>query len=374
MKKASGFIFTPEGEFRYGTVTVNEGLITEIEYTDESDGGCEEQLMILPGLVDIHIHGAAGADFSDGTYEAIDKIAIYEKQHGIAAFLITTMTLPKNELLDIAVISGKYIEDYLKEKDLSKACPAGIYVEGPFVSASKKGAQKEEYISLPDSALLQEMHKKSGNNVKFVLLAPELENSREFILKMREMGIRCTTGHTDADYNTAKEAIEMGVIHATHLFNGMSSFNHRNPGASGAYLMNDKAEVELIADGNHLHPDLLKFVFTAKNKDKVILISDSMRATGMSDGEYTLGGQPVIKKGNRATLPSGTLAGSVSNLYDCMVNAINSGVDSASAILAATINPAKSIGIDKDFGTIEVGKRSSLLLVDDNWKLKRILE
>lgn len=374
MKKASGFIFTPEGEFRYGTVSVDEGLITEIEYTDESDGGCEEQLMILPGLVDMHIHGAAGADFSDGSYDAIDKIALYEKQHGIAAFLITTMTLPKDELLNIAEISGKYIEDRLKSKDLTKAYPAGLYVEGPFVSASKKGAQKEENISLPDSDLLREMHKKSGNNVKFVLIAPELENSREFILATQKMGIRCTVGHTDADYDIARNAIDMGVTHATHLFNGMSSFNHRNPGAAGAYLMNDKAEVELIADGNHLHPDLLKFVFSVKNKDKVILISDSMRATGMPDGEYTLGGQPVIKKGNRATLPSKTLAGSVSNLYECMVNAINSGVDSATAIMAASINPAKAIGIDKDFGTIEVGKRSSLLLVDDNWKLKRILE
>lgn len=372
MKKASGFIFTPEGEFRYGYVTVDGGRIREIEYTDESDGGCEEQLMILPGLVDMHLHGAAGADFSDGSIEALEKIATYEKQQGIAAFLITTMTLPKEQLLKIAKVSREYI-DTAEGDDFAASYPAGLYVEGPFVSPAKKGAQKEEYIASPDPELILEMNQLSGGKIKFVLIAPEIEGSKDFISKINTLGIRCTAGHTNATYETAKAAIEEGVTHATHLFNGMSSLAHRDPGVSGAYLFDERTEVEVIADGNHLHPDIIKHIFKTKGKNKVILISDSMRATGMPDGIYILGGQDVTKRGNKAILSDGTLAGSVSNLFDCMVNAIKSGVSVSEAVTAATINPAKAIGIEADFGTIEVGKRSGLLLVDDNWKLKRIL-
>ena len=251
----------------------------------------------------------------------------------------------------------------------------GINMEGPFINLKKAGAQNPEYIMPADKEMFLRLQERSGGLIKLVDIAPEEKGAMEFIEQCHDQ-VKISIAHTCSDYDTAREALEKGVGHMTHLYNAMPGINHREPGPIIAAL-EAGAEVELIADGIHIHPAMVRTTFRIFGADKVILISDSMEATGLLDGDYQLGGQGVTVKGRKAVLTKdpGVIAGSVTNLFDCMKNCVlNMGIPLEDAVLAATENPAESIGVEKDYGKIAVGNYGNLLLLDKDLQIKNIVQ
>ena len=412
----NGKVFTKNFTFEKADIILDKGEIKDIIYfgnngdstnntsdisgsTDANNNKSDNNytriidangLMVIPGLVDIHFHGCVGSDFCDATLEAVEKMAEYEKEHGIAAICPATMTLPKQRLMEICknakAVANWILSDIsriLNEKEMEadqipytseklKAKLVGINLEGPFISPDRVGAQNPEYVQKPDAEMLQELIDESGNMVKLVTIAPEREGAIECISKLHDK-VRFSVGHTMANYDEATLAYESGAKHATHLYNAMTGLNHRNPGVVGAARDAKNVTAELICDGVHIHPSVVRATFSMFGSDRVILISDSMRACGMPDGESELGGQVVIKKENEARLVTGELAGSVTNVYDCMVKAIEFGIPIADAIKAATYNPAKAIGVLDEFGTIEIGKKPGFVLVNEDFSINQVL-
>ena len=361
-----GKVFQEDGNFLEQTLYVNDHrLVDKAEYQDDGEVIDAEGLLVLPGLVDIHSHGAAGEDFSDGNPEGLKKILQYEKRCGITSYCPTSMTFPKERLRQIfASIKGAQTED--------GATVVGINMEGPFLDPAKKGAHVEKWIAAPDVAFVRELNQDADGLVRLVTLAPNMDGAEEFIKEMHEE-VCISLGHTAADYDCASRAMKFGAHHVTHLYNAMQPFGHRAPGLIGAAMDDPECMVELICDGYHIHPSAIRAAFRMFGPERVILISDSMRATGMENGTYELGGQEVTVKDRKAVLKDGTLAGSATNLYGCMCKAVEFGIPLEQAIMAATANPARSIGIFDRVGSIRIGKQADLLLVSENLELKRVI-
>ena len=362
----SGKVFQEDGSFLEQTLYVNDHrLVDKAEYQDDGEIIDAEGLLVLPGLVDVHSHGAAGEDFSDGDPEGLKKILRYERSCGITSYCPTSMTFPKERLRQIfASIKGAQTEEGAKV--------VGINMEGPFLDPAKKGAHVEEWITAPDAAFVRELNQDADGLVRLVTLAPNMDGSEEFIKEMHEE-VCISLGHTAADYDCASRAMKLGAHHVTHLYNAMQPFGHRAPGLIGAAMDDPECMVEMICDGYHIHPSAIRAAFRMFGPERVILISDSMRATGMKNGTYELGGQEVTVKDRKAVLKDGTLAGSATNLYGCMCKAVEFGIPLEQAIMAATANPARSIGIFDQVGSIRIGKQADLLLVSKNLELKRVI-
>ena len=361
-----GKVFQEDGSFLEQAIYINDHrLVDKAEYQDDGEVIDAEGLLVLPGLVDIHSHGAAGEDFSDGNPEGLKKILQYEKRCGITSYCPTSMTFPKERLRQIfASIKGAQTEEEAKV--------VGINMEGPFLDPAKKGAHVEKWIAAPDVAFVRELNQDADGLVRLVTLAPNMDGAEEFIKEMHEE-VCISLGHTAADYNCASRAMKLGAHHVTHLYNAMQPFGHRAPGLIGAAMDDPECMVELICDGYHIHPSAIRAAFRMFGPERVILISDSMRATGMENGTYELGGQEVTVKDRKAVLKDGTLAGSATNLYGCMCKAVEFGIPLEQAIMAATANPARSIGIFDRVGSIRIGKQADLLLVSENLELKRVI-
>ena len=361
-----GKVFQEDGNFLEQAIYINDHhLVDKAEYQDDGEVIDAEGLLVLPGLVDIHSHGAAGEDFSDGNPEGLKKILQYEKRCGITSYCPTSMTFPKERLRQIfASIKGAQTEEGAKV--------VGINMEGPFLDPVKKGAHVEEWIAAPDVAFVRELNQDADGLVRLVTLAPNMDGAEEFIKEMHEE-VCISLGHTAADYDCASRAMKLGAHHVTHLYNAMQPFGHRAPGLIGAAMDDPECMVELICDGYHIHPSAIRAAFRMFGPERVILISDSMRATGMENGTYELGGQEVTVKNRKAVLKDGTLAGSATNLYGCMCKAVEFGIPLEQAIMAATANPARSIGIFDRVGSIRIGKQADLLLVSENLELKRVI-
>ncbi|MDD6106104.1 MAG: N-acetylglucosamine-6-phosphate deacetylase [Ruminococcus sp.] len=361
-----GKVFQEDGSFLEQAIYINDHrLVDKAEYQDDGEVIDAEGLLVLPGLVDIHSHGAAGEDFSDGNPEGLKKILQYEKRCGITSYCPTSMTFPKERLRQIfASIKGAQTEEGAKV--------VGINMEGPFLDPVKKGAHVEEWIAAPDAAFVRELNQDADGLVRLVTLAPNMDGAEEFIKEMHEE-VCISLGHTVADYDCASRAMKLGAHHVTHLYNAMQPFGHRAPGLIGAAMDDPECMVELICDGYHIHPSAIRAAFRMFGPERVILISDSMRATGMENGTYELGGQEVTVKDRKAVLKDGTLAGSATNLYGCMCKAVEFGIPLEQAIMAATANPARSIGIFDRVGSIRIGKQADLLLVSENLELKRVI-
>ena len=361
-----GKVFQEDGSFLEQAIYINDHrLVDKAEYQDDGEVIDAEGLLVLPGLVDIHSHGAAGEDFSDGNPEGLKKILQYEKRCGITSYCPTSMTFPKERLRQIfASIKGAQTEEGAKV--------VGINMEGPFLDPVKKGAHVEEWIAAPDAAFVRELNQDADGLVRLVTLAPNMDGAEEFIKEMHEE-VCISLGHTAADYDCASRAMKLGAHHVTHLYNAMQPFGHRAPGLIGAAMDDPECMVELICDGYHIHPSAIRAAFRMFGPERVILISDSMRATGMENGTYELGGQEVTVKDRKAVLKDGTLAGSATNLYGCMCKAVEFGIPLEQAIMAATANPARSIGIFDRVGSIRIGKQADLLLVSENLELKRVI-
>lgn len=375
----NGLVFRKEGKFERADVRVEDGIISQVgEINDLRDG--EETLeasgkYVVPGFVDIHIHGAAGHDFCDGKEDSLEQIARYERSCGVTAFCPTSMSLPVEELQEILRRTDEYAGK-MSNNDCARIL--GIHLEGPFLARDRKGAQKEEYLRNPDRKFFQRLQEASGNRILIVTLAPELPGAMEFI---REAGehtapgkkMTISLGHSEADYGTAMEAFRAGADHVTHLWNAMPGMHHRQPGIAGAAMDRGDVTVELICDGQHVHPAMIRGAFRLFGPERICLVSDSMEATGMPDGEYCLGGQKVYKKDGEARLSDGTLAGSVTNLYEGFRRAVRFGVPLEEALRAVTYNPARSIGMEKKVGVIEPGAFADILLLNKELELEKVL-
>lgn len=376
-------VYTEDETFVDGEITIRDGSFVKQEEAREQledeeviDGeGC----YAIPGLIDLHFHGCKGYDFCDGTKEAIAEIAKYEASIGVTAISPATMTLPVEELERILSVAAEYKKDAAVEEAAAAAKEAdliGVNMEGPFISEKKKGAQDERNIIACDASICQRFLDASEGLVKFVGVAPECsENAVEFIRKMKDK-VNISLAHTNSDYDTAMEAFAAGANHAVHLYNAMPAFTHREPGVVGAVSDNPHVDAELICDGVHIHPSVVRAAFKMLGADRMILISDSMRATGMPDGQYTLGGLDVNVVGNRATLVSnGALAGSATNLLDCMRTVVKKmGIPLETAVACATKHPAKSLGEYEKYGSITPGKKGNVVLLDGELNLKAVIK
>ena len=356
----NGSVFTDLGRFIPADVELEGDRIVRMAPANTLEG--DEVLdctgkYVTPGFVDIHMHGAFGSDFCDGTPEDICTISRYEGSVGVTTFMGTTMAFDEPILTGIFEAANTRFN-----KDGEGAVLRGVNMEGPFFNKSKKGAQAEKYIVDPDFDMFKRLYDLTGGNIRLVDVAPELPGAVEFIRKASQL---CTVSiaHTSATYDEAKEAFANGASHTTHLFNAMPAFTHRAPGVVGA-ASDYAAHVEMISDGIHLHPAVVRAVFALFGADRVCLISDSMRAAGMPNGEYSLGGQKVFMTDGKATLEDGTIAGSATCLPECFRRAVSFGVPVETALKAATINPAKAVGLFDEVGSVTAGKRADVLVMD----------
>lgn len=367
----NGLVFSENNVFEPLTVTTKEDLICQVS-ANSANGDASEPVFdaadcyVLPGLTDIHFHGCDGHDFCDGTKEAFDTIGAFELKQGVTSICPATMTLSEEILSDICKNAAAYRkaqENGEGREDVSEL--VGIHMEGPFINAHKKGAQNEAYVQEPSAEKLRRWQKAAEGLVRLISLAPEIPGAIPCIEECRDE-FRFSIAHTESDYETAMSAFMAGADHVTHLYNAMPPFTHRAPGVVGAASDTPKSFVELICDGVHIAPSVVRATFKLFGDNRVILISDSMEATGKPDGIYSLGGLEVHVKGNHATLADGTLAGSATPLYQCMLTAVSMGIPLESAVKAATINPCRSIGIDSLYGSIKEGKKAHFLILNKN--------
>lgn len=316
---------------------------------------------VVPGLIDIHFHGCMGEDFSDAVQSGLQRIADFELSQGVTSICPACMTLPEEQLVRICENAAAFRSSAPGGAEL-----VGINLEGPFLSSGKKGAQNGAFLRKPDIAMFRRLQQAAGGLIKLVTVAPEQPDSMDFIHAAAADGVTVSIGHTTAGYDTASAAYAAGARQVTHLFNAMPPFTHRAPGVIGAAFDHPAVRAELICDGIHVHPSAVRAAFRLFGASRIILVSDSLRATGMPDGRYPFGGQEIVVKGNRATMldDPGTLAGSVSSLMDCLRQAVKFGISLADAVRAASWNPACAIGIDCRVGDLEPGKEASFVLLD----------
>lgn len=367
MKIKNGSVFCEDGTFQKKEIQTEDGCFVKANTQDTGQEVIDaEGLYVIPGLVDIHFHGCVGHDFCDGTKEALDAITAYEAAQGVTSITPATMTLSEEMLTKIFSNAGSY-------ENTEGSVIRGINMEGPFVSATKKGAQNGAYLHKPDVDFFKKMQKLSGNKIRQVAVAPEEDTNLTFIKTLKD-DVVISVAHTTADYDTAKAAFDAGACHVTHLLNAMPGFTHRAPGVVGAAFDNEHVAVELICDGVHIHPSMVRAIFAMFGADRICMISDSMMATGLEDGQYALGGQPVKVTGRLATLEDGTIAGSASNLMECLRVAVREmGIPLEDAVKASTATPAKSLGLYQECGSISEGKSADAVLLDKDLNIVQVI-
>ena len=362
MRLTGGRVFDPLKGFVLRDVCVRDGYIADGDDGETLDlAGC----YIIPGLTDLHFHGCRGADFSDGDAAGLQTMADYELSRGVTQICPAGMTLDVPQLEKICRTAAEH-----KAHAVSGADLVGINLEGPFLSQAKKGAQNGAWVRDPDPALLLRLKELSGGLVKLVSLAPEAPGAIDFIRQVKDE-VTVSVAHTACDYEQALAAFDAGARQVTHLFNAMNPLSHRAPGPVGAASDSD-CRVELICDGVHIHPAVIRAVFKLF-RGRVIIISDSLRACGMPDGQYELGGQDVFVKGPLATLADGTIAGSITDLMGGMVRAVGFGVDLHAAVTAAAVEPAKALGIYDSYGSLDIGKIANIAVLNADLSLHSVI-
>ena len=405
MKIVGGSVFDGEG-FAQRDVVV-EGDIFAAVTASGAAGRCDAEgidasgCYVIPGLIDVHFHGAMGHDFCDASDEGIAAIARYEASRGVTAICPTTMTLPEERLTPIvasiakhagltgaegdaaasaaavaggvgtAMVDGGAVGSFVASAD--EAAIVGINLEGPYIAPDKVGAQNPAYVRGADVAEFARLQRAACGLIKLVDIAPEQPGNLDFIRETAS-DVRISVAHTCAAYDDARAAFEAGARHMTHLYNAMPSLHHRDPGPIAAGAERDDVTAEIIADGVHIHPAMVRLAFSLFGDDRMILISDSLRACGLGDGEYELGGQLFRVKGNRATIENGSLAGSVSDVAACLRTAVTQmGIPLASAVKAATANPARALGVADERGAIKPGYIADAVVLNPDLTVRQVV-
>ena len=362
-------IFCSDFQFHTGAFEVKDGLFGAVLPENvPADAVDLNGATVIPGLVEIHSHGNSGADFSDGDYEGLKKMAAFYVQHGVTSFAPASMTLPY-EVLEKAFATAVQLRD---EKPKGLSVLRGIQMEGPYFSYKKRGAQNPDYLKKPDFEGFRKLWEGCDGLVKIVDVAPELEGAEEFTQQASKL---CTVSvaHTDSDYDHAKAVFDAGATHLTHLYNAMPAISHRAPGVIPAAVENPKVRAELICDGYHVHPASVRLAFSMFGGERMCLISDSGRCAGMPEGtQFQLGGQDCWLRDGVAKLADGTIACSATNMWKCLQNVISWGVKEEDAVRAATYNPACAIGADKEVGTIETGKAADFLVCAPDYSTMQV--
>ena len=371
MRIANGMVF--DGQcFRERDVVVEEGRFARVEPASDGEAlgaqdvdasGC----YVIPGLIDVHFHGAMGHDFCDASQEGIAAIARYEASRGVTSICPTTMTLPEERLVPIMASVAQH------EGSSDEAAIVGINMEGPYIAPDKVGAQNPAYVRSASAEEFARLQQAAQGLIKLVDVAPEQPGNLDFIHDVSH-DVRVSIAHTCTDYDTACAAFDAGARHMTHLYNAMPSLHHRNPGPIAAGAERNDVTAEIIADGVHIHPAMVRLAFTLFGDDRMILISDSLRACGLGDGEYELGGQQFFVVGNRATIANGSLAGSVSDVMACLRTAVlTMGIPLTSAVKAASVNPARALGLASERGAIAPGYMADAVVLDRELNIKHVV-
>lgn len=327
-----------------------------------------EGATVIPGLIEVHSHGNSGYDFSDGDYEGLKNMAAFYLRCGITSFAPASMTLPY-DVLEKAFATGRRLAD---EKPAGCSRLRGIHMEGPYFSHKKRGAQNADYLKAPDIAGFKKLYEDCGNLISIVDVAPELPGSVEFINQANKL---CTVSvaHTDSDYDHAKAAFAAGATHLTHLFNAMPGINHRNPGVIPAAVEGPHVRAEIICDGLHIHPAVIRMAFSMFGSERMIVISDSGRCAGLPDGtEFELGGQTATLTDGVARLADGTIACSATNLWQCLLNCLSFGIGEEAVVRACTYNPACALGVQAEVGSIDTGKQADFIICNADYTSKRV--
>lgn len=359
----NSWIVTEEGKIK-GNLIIEDGKIASLG-NESAQGLMElpENYTVIPGFIDEHIHGAMGSDAMDGTFKDLLTIAKALASEGTTGFLATTMTQSPENICHAL----NAVKEYREQNPEEGAEILGVHLEGPFIAKEHVGAQPIEYVQKPLVETFKVYEEASGNNIKIVTLAPEVEGAENLIKYLVSKHIVASVGHTGATYEDVKRAIAAGASNATHTYNAMKGVHHREVGTVGATFLFDEINAEIICDGIHISAPAIQLLYKNKPHNKFTLITDAMRAKHMPDGMYELGGQPVIVKNNEARLENGTLAGSVLKMNLAVKNVMKFlNLPLEEVVKYATINPARNLHIDNEVGSIKVGKRANLVVVDEN--------
>ncbi len=367
-----GMIYSEEKIIKSGFLQIDHGKITNVGASNDEDFPTSnykiitipEEYRIIPGMIDLHIHGVNGADTMDSTKEALNTMAATLPKEGTTSFLATTITEDINEIEKSLVNAGEYITTFQSE---GNAEVLGIHLEGPFIHKKKAGAQPVSHIVDPNTQIFERLESLSNNQIKLVTMAPELPGGNELLDYLKNNNILSSIAHSEASYPQVLEAIEHGLSHVTHLFNQMTGLHHRDPGIVGAAFLRDELMVEIIADGIHVSPEIVNVAYKQITDERMMLITDAMRAKWLEDGTYDLGGQMVTVKNGKALLDENTLAGSVLKMIDAFKNIQKfTGCSIESAIKMACENPAKQLNVFDRKGSIAIGKDADLVILDEN--------
>ena len=360
----AGRLITPDRTITDPVVVVDDEVISQMGPRAEVETAYGEGLdfpgcILVPALFDVHIHGSAGRDVMEGTREAFTAIGKFLASHGVGAFLATTVTAPVDATLRSLDAMGALIGG-----DSEGARPLGIHIEGPFLSPHKKGAHPERLLQTPSVELFDRMWAAAQGKIRLMTIAPELPGAEELIAHAASLGVRVSLGHSDADTAAARAGIRAGAVTATHTFNAMRQFDHRDPGLLGEVLANDDLFAELICDGLHVHPDAVRIYWKAKGPERAILITDAMSAAGMPDGTYKLGELDVHVVKGKCVIDKDTLAGSTLTLDRGVRNFAGfTGASIEDVAKLASRNPARMTGFEAEAGSLAVGRVADITVL-----------
>lgn len=369
-----GEVYTSQKILKDATIKIDNQVLTKVSdqtHKNQTHTNKDHQVIdlsgykVLPGLFDLHIHGVNGHDTLDGSFHALNEMSIYLAKYGVTSFLAATVTADKTKIHNAV----ENVADSM-DKGLDGATLWGSYVEGPYITPEYKGAHPDNFIRELDMNEIERIIKRSRETVKVLALAPEKKNASKVISYLKSKGIKIALGHSNATYAEATKAIENGADIAVHTFNGMRGLHHREPGLVGAVLNNDNIKAEIIADGVHVDIPVMQILKRCKSKEDIILVTDCMRAGGLEDGEYNLGELKVWVKDNVARVESGSLAGSTLRLIDGVKNMVEKAkTPLQDAVNMASLNPARTLNLDKTVGSIEEGKWADIIAIDDNYNV-----